>query len=99
MQESIVDETLAVVSFTEMFKTLVEKASVSATRNTRIVDIVKDVINRVPIYWAANFIVCPMIAGLDDIIYVCVSLVCLSPCSTVFWEGTQWRNGTNCLLM
>lgn len=72
MRESIVDETFPIVSFTEMFKTLVEKASVSASdgTNLKVVDIVKDVINRVPIYWAANFVVCPKTSGLDGIIYV-----------------------------
>ena len=72
MRESIVDETFPIVSFTEMFKTLVEKASVSASdgTNLKVVDIVKDVINRVPIYWAANFVVCPETSGLDGIIYV-----------------------------
>lgn len=53
------DETLPVVSFTKMFKTLVKMGSKSAGYNTKVVDIVKDVINRMPIYWAANFVVCP----------------------------------------
>ncbi|KAF8551616.1 heme peroxidase [Imleria badia] len=56
VREIIVDETLPVASFTKMLKTLVEKASISAGHNTKVVDIVKDVINQVSIYWAANFV-------------------------------------------
>ncbi|KAI9456431.1 heme peroxidase, partial [Boletus coccyginus] len=56
VRKRIVDETLSVASFTKMFKTLLEKASVSAGQHTKDVDIVKDVINQVPIYWAANFV-------------------------------------------
>lgn len=58
VRKSIVDETLPVGSFTNMFKALVRKASMSVGHNRKVVDMVKDVINRVPIYWAANFVVC-----------------------------------------
>lgn len=72
-----------------MFKTLLEEASVSAGQHTKDVDIVKDVINQVPIYWAANFVVCRKTGALDGIIDIWVSLVCLSPRSTVFWEDAR----------
>lgn len=48
-----------------MFKTLVKEASILATHNTKVVDIIKDVINRLPIYWAANLVVCPKVSGLN----------------------------------
>lgn len=83
------DETLPVGSFTNMFKALMRKASMSTTHDRKVVDIVKDVINQVPVYWAANFVVCPKTSGLIGIIYIWVSLVCLSPCSTVFGEDTR----------
>ena len=78
------DETLSVESFTKMLKILLKEASISAHHNSRVVDIVKDVINRVPIYWAANFVVCLKTSGPNRIIHVSASLVCLSLCSTVF---------------
>ncbi|KAG8221573.1 heme peroxidase [Butyriboletus roseoflavus] len=66
---SIVEETLSVESFTRMFKTLSKEASISANRTSRAagVDIVKDVINRVPIYWAANFVLGLPITAVDSV--------------------------------
>ena len=72
-----------------MIKVLLEKASMSGSGNTMVVDIVKDVINRASVYWAANFVVCSKASRQYGIVYARVSLVCLSPCSTAFWEGTR----------
>ena len=93
------DETLSVVSkFTTMFKTLVNKASTTVNGDTKAIDIVNDVINRIPIYWAANFVVRPKARSLTGVVYIRVSLVCLSPTS-MHWQDTRYLTGMSCLLM
>lgn len=54
----------------KMFRILVEKASIPASHDTKVIDIVKDVVNPVSVYWAANFVVCPNIGNSNDIIHV-----------------------------
>lgn len=59
------NETPSVASITKMLETLVEQGSIFAGHNTKVIDIVKDAINPVSIYWAANFVVCLVTSGLD----------------------------------
>ncbi|KAH0828618.1 heme peroxidase [Lanmaoa asiatica] len=68
VRKIIADEALPVVSFTKVFETLVEKASISAGCNLKVVDIVRDVINRAPIYWAANFVLGLPITVFDSVL-------------------------------
>lgn len=70
----------------------------SASDSTKVVDIVKDAINLLPIYWAANCVVRPNVGRLSDVIYSRASLVCRSPILTMFWEDTQLSSGLNYLL-
>ncbi|KAF8132273.1 heme peroxidase [Boletus edulis] len=64
----IVEETCPVASFTKMFRGLVEKASISANHNTRVVDITKDVINQMSVYWATNSVLGLPVTVFDSIL-------------------------------
>ncbi|KAF9219282.1 heme peroxidase [Gyrodon lividus] len=63
----IMDETLSAVPFASMVKNLVMKSSVLASSDTMAIDIVKDVVNQVPIYWAANFILGLPVTAADSV--------------------------------
>ncbi|KAF8841489.1 heme peroxidase [Paxillus ammoniavirescens] len=63
----IIDETLSAVAFTTMVKNLVTKSSALASSDTMVIDIVKDVVNKVPIYWAANFILGLPVTTVDSV--------------------------------
>ncbi|KAF8132277.1 heme peroxidase [Boletus edulis] len=64
----IVEETCPVTSVTKMFSSLVEKASISANHNTRVVDITKDVINQMSVYWATNSVLGLPVTVFDSIL-------------------------------
>ncbi|KAF8443793.1 heme peroxidase [Boletus edulis BED1] len=64
----IVEETCPVASVTKMFSSLVEKASISANHNTRVVDITKDVINQMSVYWATNSVLGLPVTVFDSIL-------------------------------
>ncbi|KIK81042.1 hypothetical protein PAXRUDRAFT_833129 [Paxillus rubicundulus Ve08.2h10] len=63
----IIDETLSAVPFTTMVKNLVTRSSALASSDTMVIDIVKDVVNQVPIYWAANFILGLPVTAVDSV--------------------------------
>ncbi|KAG9311348.1 heme peroxidase [Chiua virens] len=65
VQKRCLQETLSVESFEAMFNGLMKKASTRTNNNVMVIDIVKDVINLVPIYWAANFVLGLPITTVD----------------------------------
>ncbi|KAF8443773.1 hypothetical protein L210DRAFT_3643364 [Boletus edulis BED1] len=62
----IVEETVA--SFTKTFSSLMEKASISANHDTRVVDVTKDVINQISVCWATNFVFTTALKVTNEII-------------------------------
>ncbi|KIJ60758.1 hypothetical protein HYDPIDRAFT_116812 [Hydnomerulius pinastri MD-312] len=66
VRKCIIKQTVSAVPFTALVQNLINTSSLLDSANVRSADIVKDVLNAVPIHWAANFILGLPITAADS---------------------------------